>query len=418
MNFVKHLQCVACGAEYEPSEVKYTCPACGPDEGILDVQFDLLAAGGRLTATALAEAPLNHWRYGPLLPVNRLHAGRAWPIGWTPVIETPALAREVGVRRLRLKDDGRNASGSFKDRASSVGVVRAIESGYAAVTCASTGNAAASLAACAAMAHLPAFIFVSRSIPDGKLAQLLIYGATVFKIDGSYDDAYRLSMQAAEEFGWYNRCAAYNPYLVEGKKTGGLELAEQCREDRPDWVAVSVGDGCTVAGIEKGLREMRVLGLIDWSARILAVQPEHVAPIAAAFESGRLTPCQGDTFADSINVPVPRNWRKAVNAVRATDGRFVTVSDESIRKAMRVTGATTGIFAEPAAAAAVAGIAEAVQVGIIDASANVAAFITGTGLKDLRGGMSAVASGPIEIPPVLDRVKTYVASTAQVRAAT
>jgi threonine synthase len=408
VSYVSALECTRCGTRYAPDKVAYTCPACGPDDGILDILYDLDRVGRDLAISDLLDGPQNHWRYGPLLPVAKHHVGVHWPIGWTPLIESAPLARELGVRRLRLKDDGRNASGSFKDRASSVGVVRATELGAGAIACASTGNAAVSLAACAAMAGMPAYIFVSRRIPQGKLAQLLIYGATVFRVDGTYDEAYRLCAAACDRFGWYNRNCAYNPYLVEGKKTGGLEIAEQCMSDPPDWVVMSVGDGCSIAGVGKGLRQMRELGLIDWPVRLLGVQAGGVAPVQAAFESGALPTCAGDTFADSINCPVPRNWRKAVSAVQAAEGAFVSVSDDAIRKAMRVTGELAGIFAEPAAAAAVAGVAQAVHAGIIAPGADVVAYLTGNGLKDIQAAIDSTPH-PHDIPPELHAVEEHLA---------
>jgi len=404
VSYVASLRCVVCGARYASEKVAYTCPACGPDEGILDVEFDMARVGRDLALSDLLDGPQNHWRYGPLLPVSTHHIGKSWPIGWTPLIEAVPLARALGVKRLRLKDDGRNASGSFKDRASSIGVVRAAEVGATAIACASTGNAAVSLAACSAMASMPAYIFVSRRIPEGKLAQLLIYGATVFRVDGSYDEAYRLCATACDRFGWYNRNCAYNPYLVEGKKTGGLEIAEQCMADPPDWVVMSVGDGCSIAGVAKGLRQMRELGLIDWTTRLLGVQAAGVAPVQAAYESGKLAPSTGDTFADSINCPVPRNWRKAVNAVRESEGTFVSVTDDEIRAAMRDTGRLAGIFAEPAAATAVAGVAAAIRQGIIDPRASVVAYITGNGLKDIRAAIEC-AHGPIDVKPHLNAIE-------------
>ncbi len=339
----------------------------------------------------------------------------------------------------RLKDDGRNPSGSFKDRASSVGVAHARQLGFTQIACASTGNAASSLAYCAAAVGLQANIFVSEIIPAGKLAQLLAYGARVFKIRSTYADAYELCTKACRHFGWYNRNCAINPYLVEGKKTGGLEIAEQCADDPPDWVVCSVGDGCSIAGVHKGLVQMKSVGVIAWQTHLLGVQAAGVAPIANAFETGGLEvgypirpsseraadfsprgaaqaeacgSSRGDTYADSINVPVPRNWRKALTAVKDSQGTFVTVTDEQIQQAVRDTGRLTGIFAEPAAAAAVAGIAEARRQDHIDSQASVVAVITGTGLKDITGAMQAVGQ-PHEIPPDLDQVVRIVETQDQ-----
>jgi len=402
-----------------------TCPACGPGEGILDVFYDLDSVRRRMTHAALASRTRSHWRYRELLPLDDAFCPNDGAIGWTPVLGAPRLAAALGVRRLRLKDDGRSASGSFKDRASSVGVQRALQEGFSQIACASTGNAASSLACCAAAAGLQANIFVSRTVPAGKLAQLLAYGARVFKIDGTYADAYDLCTRACRRFGWYNRNCAVNPYLVEGKKTAGLEIAEQCADDPPNWVAISVGDGCSLAGVQKGLALMKAVGLIDWQARVLGVQAAGVAPIAALWQRAAdqlpdslpAVPASADTYADSINVPVPRNWRKALLAVRASGGAFVTVTDEQIMEAVRLTGRLAGVFAEPAAAAAVAGVAEARRRNLIDPRADVLVMITGNGLKDVDGARRAVGK-PHEIPPDLDQVTRIVESDPAPQSAT
>ncbi len=411
MSLISEMVCVQCGSGHAPGTAM-TCPTCGPDEGILEIRFDLNRARSTLTLDTLRSRTLSHWRYRELLPLDASHCPQDGHIGWTPLIESPRLAQALGVRRLWLKDDGRNASGSFKDRASSVGVAHAMQLGFSTIACASTGNAASSLAHCAAAAGLQANIFVSRIIPDGKLAQLLAYGARVFKIEGTYADAYDLCTRACRELGWYNRNCAINPYLVEGKKTGGMELAEQLRDDPPDWVACSVGDGCSIAGVHKGFVEMHDIGITDWTPSMLGVQAEHVAPIADAVHSGQLDRSgDGDTYADSINVPVPRNWRKAVNAVTRSNGAYVRVSDEQIKRAVRETGQLTGVFAEPAAAAAVAGVAEAVASGVVDRDASVVAMITGNGLKDIRGAIDAVGQ-PFVIPPDLKHVHDIVQQSA------
>ena len=410
MSLIVELRCVQCGAacaEGGPS----VCPRCGPDEGILDVRFDLPRAAATLTRRSLAERTRSHWRYRELLPLDEACCPTSGHVGWTPLIEAPRLAEALGVGRLRLKDDGRNPSASFKDRPSSVGVARAMQEGFSHVACASTGNAASSLAQSAAAAGLSCSIFVARFIPQGKLAQLLAYGARVFRVQGAYAQAYELCSEACRRFGWYNRNAAINPYLVEGKKTGGLEVAEQCADDPPDWVACSVGDGCSIAGVHKGIVEMKAVGVTSWSARMLGVQAEGVAPIAEAWRTGRLDRSgAGDTYADSINVPIPRNWRKAVNAVRECDGAYVTASDAQIMQAVALTGRLTGIFAEPAAAAAVAGIGVARQQGLLHAKSDVVAMITGNGLKDIQGALRAVGQ-PYDVPPSIEAVVRIVEKT-------
>ena len=202
--------------------------------------------------------------------------------------------------------------------------------------------------------------------PEPKVTQLLIFGATVLRVRGSYEDAFQMCQGACERWGWYNRNSAINPYLVEGKKTVGLEICEQLDWQVPDWVAVSVGDGCTIAAVWKAFHEMKTLGLIERTPKMLGVQAAGAAPVTTAFRSGEpLKPIEPQTIADSIAVGVPRNWKKAVLAIQASGGTMINVEDEEILEAMRCAGRLTGIFAEPAAATAVAGVRRAVEEGII-----------------------------------------------------
>ncbi len=353
-----------------------------------------------MTREALATRALNHWRYAELLPVEPVKKAFAYPVGWTPILETTRLADWAGVSRLRLKDDTRNPTACFKDRASSVGVLHATQHGAERIASASTGNAASSLAGFAAMAGMPATIFVPERAPEPKIAQLLVFGADVRRVRGSYAQAYDLCSSECEQHGWYNRNCAINPYLVEGKKTCGLEIAEQTADDPVDWVVISVGDGCTIAGIIKGLRQMHELGWIDRVPRVLGVQAEKMSPIVEAFDSGVLPEeyC-GTTMADSIDVPVPRNWRKAVNAVRDVDGAYIRVTDEQIMDAMKSAGSLAGVFAEPAAAASIAGVKRAASEGVIARGANVLAVVTGSGLKDIASAMR-VAGSPTDVDPL------------------
>jgi len=403
MSFVTGLTCVMCGAEYPPRDLM-TCPRCGVT-GILDVRYDYGAVARRLTRRALAaRQDRSHWRYRELLPIGARARLPGLAVGWSPLGPAPALARHVGVRTLLLKDDGRNPSASLKDRASAVGAVKAVEARRTTIACASTGNAASSLAGMAAALGLEAIIFVPERAPEPKLAQLLVFGATVLRVRGSYDQAWELCQQACERWGWYNRNCAVNPYLVEGKKTVSLEIGEQLAWKVPEWVAVSVGDGCTIAGTWKGFAEMKRLGLTTRTPRLLGVQAEGAAPVTAAFRSGgTLVPVEPSTMADSIAVGVPRNWKKAVDAVRASGGAMIDVSDEEIREAMRATGALAGVFAEPAAAASVAGLARAVRDGLVPRRAAALAIVTGNGLKDSRSALAA-APRPLDVPPDLAAV--------------
>ncbi len=391
------LRCVRCSRRYGRG-LDGPCPACGP-EGVLEIEYDLARVRRTLTRRALLSRPRSAWRYQELLPVPASARRPAPEPGWTPIVETPRLAEWVGLRRLLVKDEGRNPTASFKDRASAVGVARALSRRAPVVACASTGNAATSLAGAAAAVGLRCVIFVPQFAPEPKLAQLLVFGARVLRVQGSYDATWELCQRACDRYGWYNRNAAVNPSLVEGKKTAGLEIGEQCGAEVPDWVAVSVGDGCTIAGVGKGLAEMNGLGFLPRLPRLLGVQAAGARPLVDAFTAGGdLVPGPARTFADSICVGHPRTWRKALAAVRASAGSFVAVPDEAIVEAQRETGRRAGLFGEPAAAAAVAGLRQAVADGIVGRRQSALVVLTGSGLKDVRAAMQA-AGAPVDLPP-------------------
>src|ERR1035437_245625 len=417
MKYVTGLRCVHCGREYNPQDVKYFCPGCGYNQGILDVQYDYASVRKELTPAALAANPdFSMWRYLPLLPVAETTLVPHLQVGWTPLYDAPRLAAELGIARCWVKDEGRNPTASFKDRASALGVVKALEQRAERISCASTGNAASSLAGFAAAAGIPATIFVPARAPAAKVAQLLVYGAQVFSVQGTYDEAWQLCMEAAAEFGWYNRNCAINPYLIEGKKTVSLELAEQFRTltpgSFPDWVVVSVGDGCTIGGVGKGLREMHILGFIPRLPRILGVQADGCKPFLTAWkEGGSLIPCGANTLADSIAVGHPRNFSKGMSAVMESGGAFVSVSDEEILQAIPMLARKAGVFGEPAGVAGAAGVRRAVELGIINHSETVAIVMTGNGLKDIQSAIRA-AGRTIAVQPNMEEVRNAVRAAA------
>jgi len=395
--FVIGLQCLVCGKGIEYGDV-HTCPSCGQD-GILDIQYDYSSAGKRLNAATLKDRQFNHWRYRELIPVSNDAIFPPLQIGWTPVYDVPRLASVVGIKRLFLKDDGRNPTSSFKDRASSVGVLKAQEFGFSTIACASTGNAASSLAGLSAAVGLRSVIFVPQRAPEPKITQLLVFGATVVRVHGTYERAFDLCREACKQFGWYDRNSGTNPFLVEGKKTAGLEIGELFGSTLPEWVVVSVGDGCTIGGIGKGLREMKELGITSRVPKLLGVQAEGAKPLFESFVSGRnLVPASTDTIADSIAVGTPRNWRRAIKEIRCSDGTMVAVSDDEILEAMRVTARLGGVFGEPAGVAGVAGLKKAIAKGLINRDSSAVVVITGNGLKDIQSAKQATGQ-PIDIEP-------------------
>jgi len=414
---VTGLQCVHCSRTYSTEEVDYFCPACGYHEGILDVLYDYEAARQELNAETLAgNREFAMWRYLPLLPVARRELIPHLQVGWTPLYETEKLAAELGTARCWVKDEGRNPTASFKDRASAVGVVKALEKKVAEITCASTGNAASSLAGFAAALGIPATIFVPARAPEAKVAQLLVYGARVFSVQGTYDEAWELCMKASAEFGWYNRNCAVNPYLIEGKKTVSLELAEQFARLKPgsfpDWVAVSVGDGCTIGGVWKGLKEMHQLGILPRLPRILGVQAEGCQPLVTAWREQRgLIACEARTLADSIAVGHPRNFAKGMRAITESGGAFIAVSDEEILESITILARKAGVFGEPAGVAGVAGVKRAVAAGIISRKESAALIMTGNGLKDIQSAIRA-AGRAVTIKPGIEEVREAICATA------
>ena len=344
------------------------------------------------------------WRYRPLLPVEPDSPPPPLRVGWSPLYPAPRLAAELGLKTLWLKDDGQNPTASLKDRASALAVVKAREAGARVVACSSTGNAASSLAGSAAAAGLKAYIFVPSRAPKGKVAQLKIFGAIVISVEGSYEETFELSRAAIGRWGWYNRNAAVNPYLSEGKKTVALEILEQLGWHSPDYIALSVGDGCTIAGVWKGLKDLRALGFLDRLPRLISVQAEGCCPLNRALQAGRpWTPMEENTLADSIAVGVPRNPDKALNAVRESGGVAVNVSDQEILEAMALMGRTQGVFGEPAGAAGTAGVRKALELGLISPDASVVSIVTGNGLKDVANGIRA-AGEPLTVRPGLDRL--------------
>lgn len=405
---IQHLVCVECGQTYAPHPGINCCPDCGLP-GILDVIYDYERAAQLLTRDALASNPdRSIWRYLPLLPINRPEQIQPLQVGWTPLFHSPRLALAMSIPRLFIKDDGRNPTGSFKDRASAVAVVKALEEGATALTCASTGNAGSSVAGFCASAALPAHIFVPATTPEAKIAQLRIFGADVLLVDGSYDQAYYLCNEAAQKWGWYNRNCAINPYLIEGKKTAGFEIAEQLQWQIPDWVVMAVGDGCSIAGVGKAFEELKLLGLIDRLPRLLGVQAHGAASIADAYRTNAAVAKRvAVTLADSIAVGEPRNATKAIRVIRRSGGSMVTVGDDEMLESLRIIAAHAGLFTEPAGAAAFAGAAKARAAGLIAPDDLVVVIATGNGLKDVRSAQRVTKSTE-PIQPNLAAVAAHV----------
>ncbi len=413
MGGVVELRCVSCQQAYAPEPARYVCDACGPLRGTLEVQYDYADLKRRLSRGSFsASGHAGHWRYLDLLPVGAPGPAANLRVGWTPLYEAPRLRRHLGLPNLFVKDDGLNPSASFKDRASSIGVARALAVEAKAITAASTGNAAASLATLASSVGLPAYIFVPRGAPRGKLAQLLMHGATVFEVQANYDAAFDLCLEASARFGWYSRNTAYNPYLGEGKKTAALEICEQLGWAVPDRVFVGVGDGCIYSGLWKGFRDLHEVGLVDRLPRLMGVQAAGAAPLVKALAEGKAEaePMEPQTRADSLSVGVPRDQVKALRAARESGGTIMAVTDDEIFAAQRLLARQAGIFGEPAGVAGLAGLLKLLDHEQVGRDEKMVVLVTGHGLKDVDAAITAAQGTLHPVEPALASVKKALGS--------
>lgn len=409
---ITHLECTICGTEYQPAAGRYTCDLCG-EAGTLDVKYDYEAIRAVITPETLSADPdRTMFRYRPLMPIAPGAAPPPLAVGGTPLYPNRQLADRLGVDQLWIKDEGRQPTASMKDRASAIAVMKAQEEAADVITTASTGNAAAALAGISASVGMRAVIFVPQAAPEAKVAQLLAFGADVVLVEGNYNDAFELATAAVAKWGWYNRNTGVNPYVAEGKKTVALEILEQLDFTAPDAVFVSVGDGSIIGGVYKGLKDAQALGWIEQMPRIFGIQAAGSDYMVRAFESGAdvatMPAINADTAADSISADLPRDRVKALAAVVETGGSYLRVSDEQILRAIPTVGAASGVFCEPAAAAAFAGIESAAAAGLVGPSDRVVMISTGSGLKDIAGVLAGVHHGgsePIRVAPSLSSLE-------------
>ena len=419
MKNVTGLTGVICDKTYPADFAGYVCTEHG-NEGILDVSYDYETIATEWTKEDLAANPdRTMWRYKPVMPVAPDAEVPPLSVGGTPMYDAAPLANDLGIAKVWVKDEGRQPTASLKDRASAMAVVKAREVGAEVVTTASTGNAAAALSGISASIGQKNVIFVPKSAPEAKIAQLLAYGSTVALVNGNYGDAFELCMLAAAEYGWYNRNTGYNPFMTEGKKTAGWEILEDLDWNVPDAIFVSVGDGSIIGGVHKAIKDVLALGWIGKAPRIYGIQAAGSDYMVQAFESGEdiLTkaPISADTVADSISADLPRDRIKAMRAVIETDGAYIRVSDDEILTALPLMARGSGVFAEPAGATAYAGLIKAVDEGLVAATDEVVVLSTGSGLKDVASAMKAVTAAgttPMVVDPNLEALKQAIAKGA------
>lgn len=377
MNTATVLACDACGSRNVDAE---THPCA---DGTLRIVHDERAIRELFDPDG---TPTDQWRYAPFFPVD---GGAAVTLGegGTDLVAAPTLGDALGVD-LSLKLEGANPTGSTKDRGSSVLVTHACQHGPERVACASTGNAAASLAAYAARGSVPCRLFVPDGVPDAKGVQPLMYGADVESVDGTYDDAYRRCRETVAADGWADRSAGASPYTAAGARTLGYELADQTAAV-PDWVVVPMGNGGTIAGAWTGFETFDDVGFLDGTPRMLGVQAEAAPAIHETVHDERVGG-EASTYADSIDVGTPHRHAAAEAAIRDSGGTSVTVTDDAIRRATLRLGRTEGVFVEPACAAGLAGLETALADGTVAHGDTVVAVMTGNGLKDTATARRAV----------------------------
>ena len=392
-----YFECTTCGAKYEQDEVTYLCPACEkentpdiPPKGILKTLYHYgkiknLAKWHKLFDKLKAK------EYRELLPINSERSLSWLKVGKTPLYEinSSSIPLHKGKSKgdhfqILLKDDSQNPTFSFKDRASDLVCAFAKEQDIDTIVAASTGNAGSSLAGICASQKQKAIIFAPASAPKAKLTQILMYGAQLIPVDGSYDNAFDLSIEATKKFGWYNRNTAYNPFTIEGKKIVSFEIFQQMRQQIPDCVFVPVGDGCIISGVFKGFEDLLKLGLIKKVPTIVAVQSEKSDNIVRNLGNDKFVTKPSTTIADSIAVDIPRNYWMTKKFMEQYNGESIIVSDEEIISASKVLSENTGIFSEPAAATAFAGMLKYVEKELIDENSKNVVLLTGSGLKDLN----------------------------------
>lgn len=411
--FFSGFRCFRCGTEQGADFEGSLCPACG---GNLEIRYQWPKEEGHWWVD---DSRSDIFRYRALLPVSDLSLASPLRVGMTPLYETTRLGENAGLNKLFLKDDGQNPSASFKDRAGAVALVRARETGASVLCGASTGNAGSSMACLAASVGMPCVIFVPEKAPAAKIAQLLIFGAKVLAVKGTYDDAFDLCMEVCDQRGWFNRNTGHNPFTREGKKTAAFELFEQLGEI-PDWVVVPTGDGNIIAGIWKGFCDLKEAGIVDRTPKMICAQSALSAAISQTvwklqkagnqtpdWKTVEVAPVAATTVADSISVDIPRDGLAAVRAVMESGGAAVTVPDAAILSAIPEIARGAGVFAEPAAACAWAGLKKASGEGIVKADETVVCMCTGNGLKDVASARK-VAGDPT---PVEATVEAAMAAT-------
>jgi threonine synthase len=385
-------KCYDCGAEYSSKEVEkdflYLCPVCGkaernkPLKGVLIIEYDYKKIRENFSKQKFLKlTPGKFWQYPFLWPIKKYPSENI--LSRLSLISNPILNYEIEGRTIQFFDDTRNPTLSFKDRASSLIVLKALELGIKEISAASTGNAGSSLAGICARLGIKSHIFVPKAIPEAKRIQIQSYGANIYLVDGSYDDAFDICLEISSAKKIYNRNTAYNPLTIEGKKSAAFDMFLSLNGKLPDYIFIPVGDGVIISGLFKGFYDLKKLGWIKKYPKLIAVQAEGSSGLVKYLEKGEFEFQTVSTIADSISASAPRNLYMAADAVEKTNGNAVTVKDNEIMNAQSIIVKTTGILVEPSSAAAFAGYKKFLKANSVSTKEKIMIMLTGNGLKDI-----------------------------------
>ena len=400
-----HQECINCGSKYAVDEIVYFCKKCGD---LLEIKYDYDVLTRALEKSEWEKAPLSVWRYKDFMPINDFSKIVSLNEGGTGLHPCPRLGKQLGVRRLYVKNEGENPTGSFKDRGMTVGVTKAVELGVKSVICASTGNTSASLAAYAAKAGLQCTVLIpSGKIAYGKLAQAMIYGAQVLQVRGNFDQALDIVLKLSETHRSIYLLNSINPFRIEGQKSLAYEICDQLSQESPDRVIVPVGNAGNISAIWKGFTEFHTLGFIGQLPKMTGIQAVGAAPIARAIKNGsdKIVPVwKPETIATAIRIGAPVSWKKAVNAIRNSHGTAETVTDTEILDAQKMLAQLEGLFVEPASASSIAGLKKLIANGEVDKDECIVCVVTGHGLKDPDVAVK-VSEKPLEVDAEMEAIE-------------
>ncbi len=409
MSFIAHIECTVCGHRHEAGRLLTVCVKCGQ---MLAVRYDLPRAAAAVTKDELRQRPPGMYRFRELTPLAPDEEPITLGEGGTPLLPLPRLAAHLGLRHLWAKDEGQNPTGSFKARGLGMAVTKARTLGVKGLMIPSAGNAGGAAAVYGARAGIPVAVVVPRGTPEAAIAEAVLAGAHVFTVEGSIATAGKLTAAVAPQLGWFDLATLKEPYRLEGKKTMGLELAEQFGWDTPDLLLYPTGGGTGLVGIWKGFEELAAMGWIKPAQpRFVAVQAEGCAPVVKAWQEKAETTTLWEnpvTHAAGLRVPGPFAGRQMLKILRDTGGHARAVSEQEIVEAQNLMARTEGIWTAPEAAAALAALIQLKGVGEVEPGARVLLILTGCGIKNPPPPLAPPVHLEGDPAQVLSRVKQAI----------